>query len=125
MTTQNVLKRLNSERNDISEFKLVNTAQGKVEEWKYYKKYHASHCRKEFVVCTICYDKESDEAKTKRRKLNHLKYEVKWLGSTSKLTRHLQTNHRDVFAEMEQKKLASSKNIQSYLKNMDESKEKF
>jgi len=116
---------LNSASKDVTEYTLVKSAHGRVKEWKYFMQYHSSHHRKEFVVCSLCHEKELDEAMVKRRKLDNEKYEVKWLGSTSKLGRHLMVYHKDVHDEMEKAKLTSSNGIKSYLKNLDNSKEKF
>jgi hypothetical protein len=118
---------LKSPISDITEFKLVNPPVAKAPEWVYFKQYASYHNRKDFAVCNLCYEEEKSEANSKKRKLNHLNYEVKYSQSTSKLTRHLKSKHENIHEITQTKRiksLSSDKNLQPFLKKMSTSKEK-
>ena len=89
---------------EISQFKLVDPKNSKAVEWKHFKKYDPKHKRASMIVCMICRDKEEKEAVDKKRKINHVAYEVPYDSSTTKLRRHLSKEHKDISNAIQAKK---------------------
>ncbi len=114
---------IDQSNDDIPQYTLIKPQLAKVPLWKYFRQYAPCDNRKEYAVCTLCHEKEIDDASSKRRRIDRDKYEVKYVGSTGKLTRHLRTHHKTEHELIEMSK-TSGKGISEYFKKKSDSKKK-